>query len=158
LKYAISLSIVLAAVWLAWSGIFQTLTLSLGLASVIFVVFVAHRMGLTDAEGAPFTAIPRSLTYAPWLAKEIVLANLDVARRILSPSMPIAPRMIRITAHESTDLARVIYANSITLTPGTVTVEVEGEEFTVHALTPEAAEALEHGEMDLRVARIDGKR
>jgi len=158
LKYVISLSIVLAAVWLTWSGIFETLTLSLGLISVIGVVLLARRMGLTDSEGTPLEASLRSLTYAPWLAKEILLANLDVARRILSPSLPISPRMIRIKARERTDLARVIYANSITLTPGTVSVEVDGADFAVHALTSEAAEALEHGEMDRRVARIDGQR
>jgi multicomponent Na+:H+ antiporter subunit E len=156
-RHAISLVFVLAAVWIAWSGIFKPLLLGLGLFSVLAVVLLTRRMGSIDDETVPYRITLRALLYAPWLLKEIVLANLDVARRILGPGPAIHPRLIRVHASQTTDLTRTVYANSITLTPGTVTVEIEGSELTVHALTPEAAEGLETGEMDRRVTRIEGR-
>lgn len=87
-----------------------------------------------------------------------MLANIDVARRILNPKLPIAPMMIRVKASQKGDLARVIFANSITLTPGTVSVDMQGDEIAVHALTPEAAEFDETGEMDRRVSRLETPR
>ena len=88
---------------------------------------------------------------------EIVKANIAVALRIVSPRLPIRPRVIRVRAGQRTDIGRVIYANSITLTPGTVTVDTEGDHITVHALTPEAAEGVLSGEMDRRVTRVEGR-
>ena len=82
---------------------------------------------------------------------------MDVAKRILSPRLPISPRVIRVKAGQQSDLARVIYANSITLTPGTVSLSLEGDEIEVHALTREAAEELESGKMDRRVTRTEGR-
>ena len=158
MKYRIALSLVLGAVWLTWSGIFEPLLLSLGLVSVVIVLFLAQRMKLIDAEGVPIELSLRALLYAPWLMLEIFKSNIDVARRILSPSLPISPRMLRVKATQRGDLGQVIYANSITLTPGTVSVEMEGSEITVHALTREAAEGLLAGEMDRRVTRVEGRR
>ena len=108
------------------------------------------------AEGVPIEVTPRvQLFYAPWLIWQIVKANVDVARRILDPRLPIRPHVIRIRAGQKTDLGRVIYANSITLTPGTVTIDLEGRDLRVHALTDEAAEGLATGEMDRRVSSTE---
>jgi multicomponent Na+:H+ antiporter subunit E len=81
---------------------------------------------------------------------------VDVARRILDPKLPISPRLIKVKATQKRDLGRVIYANSITLTPGTVSVKMDGDEITVHALTREAAEGVETGAMDAKVTRLEG--
>jgi len=158
-KYVISLILVLTGIWLLWSGIYEPLLLGLGAVSVLTVVGLCFRMGLIDAEGAPFELLPRALLYAPWLLWEIFKANLDVARRILSPGLPISPRMIEVEAGQRTDLGLTIYANSITLTPGTVSVGVDGDRRTirVHALTAEAAEGVESGVMDRRVTRVEGR-
>ncbi|MDP6121145.1 MAG: Na+/H+ antiporter subunit E, partial [Rhodospirillales bacterium] len=86
---------------------------------------------------------------------EIVKANFDVALAIVRPAMPIEPRLLLIKAGQKDDLARVIYANSITLTPGTVTIATEGSAFTIHALTRGAAEGLESGDMDRRVTAME---
>ena len=86
----------------------------------------------------------------------IVKANIDVAWRILRPTMPISPRLIEVSAGQSSDLGRVIYANSITLTPGTVSVEMDGGKILVHALTKEAADDVESGDMDRRVTKLEG--
>ncbi len=112
-------------------------------------------MGLISAAGVPDGMLLRFLAYVPYLLVEIVKANLDVARRILSPEMPIAPRVFQTAVQQDTDTGRVIYANSITLTPGTVSIGVEPTEITVHALTGEAAQGVLSDEMNRRVARVE---
>ena len=83
-------------------------------------------------------------------------ANVDVARRILTPGRSISPTMLRVRATQRTDLGRVVFANSITLTPGTVSVDVGEDEILVHALSRDGAEELAGGEMDRRVTRMSG--
>ena len=156
MKYTVSLSLVLFALWLLWSGHFDILLLSLGVISCAAVVVIAVRMKVVDREGVPVELALRLLLYLPWLLWQIVKANVDVARRILHPGLPISPVLIRVKAGQKHDIARVVYANSITLTPGTVSVDTQGDEITVHALSQEAAEALGTGEMDRRVTRMEG--
>ena len=155
MKYTVSLSLVLFGVWLLWSGHYTPLLLFFGVLSCGVVVAIARRMGIVDQEGAPVELPLRALSYLPWLLWEIVKSNVDIARRILTPSLPVNPRLIKIKAGQRTDIGRVIYANSITLTPGTVTVGVEGDELTIHALTEEAADSLQTGEMNRRVTRLE---
>ena len=157
MKYRISLSVVLFGVWLLWSGHYEALIITFGVVSCALVLGVVLRMGIADEEAAPLEVTPRILTYVPWLMWEIAKANVDVALRILRPRLPIQPRIIRVRAGQRRDLARVIYANSITLTPGTVSVSTDGDHITVHALTTDAAEGLESGKMDRRVRRLEGR-
>jgi multicomponent Na+:H+ antiporter subunit E len=154
---AISLGVVLAIVWLLLSGHFEPLVLILGLASCVVVVAITRRMDLIDHEGHPIHLTRRATGYWLWLAWEVVKANIDVAKRVLAPNMNISPTMVRLTASQKTDLGLVIYANSITLTPGTVSVDVEPGEILVHALSRDAAEDLRGGEMDRRVAQFEGE-
>src|SRR3546814_8150937 len=113
-------------------------------------------MDVIDKEGHPIQLGFGALTYWPWLLLEIVKSNIDVARRILDPALPISPTMIRVKASQKTELGRVIYANSITLTPGTVSVQLADGTIEVHSLTAEGAESLEEGEMDRRVTAMEG--
>lgn len=154
---AVSLGFVSFVVWLLWSGHYTPLLLTLGAGSCLLVLFLTRRMGLLDEEGVPVHLTPRLLLYIPWLIWAIFRANVDVALRILSPRLPIAPRLLRIRPGQRTALGRAIYANSITLTPGTLTCDADGEEFTVHALTQEAADDLESGLMDLKVRHLEGQ-
>jgi multicomponent Na+:H+ antiporter subunit E len=156
LKYAAGLILALFTLWLLWSGHYTPLLLSLGVVSSVLVLSIAMRMKVVDQEIAALRLVPRSLLYVPWLLWEVVKANVDVARRILNPKLPINPRVIRVKTGQKQDLGRVIYANSITLTPGTVSIDTEGHTITVHALTKETAEGLETGEMDRRVTRLEG--
>ncbi len=158
MKYICSLGVVLMGTWLLWSGHFEPLLISLGVLSVALVVALTHRMDVIDHEGAPVDVSFRLFSYLPWLAWQVIIANLQVVRVILSPSLPINPRMIDVRATQKRELGHVIYANSITMTPGTVSVEVGGNTISVHALTDEAAEGLETGEMDRRVTRLEGIR
>jgi len=153
--HAIVLFLVLFGVWLLWSGHYDGLLVGLGAASCVLVVLMVGRMRILDAETVPLTLPLRAPAYLLWLVWQIVRANLDVARRILSPSLPIAPRLVQVRAGQRTELGRTIFANSITLTPGTVSVELDGDVITVHALTAEAAEDLAGGEMDARVCRFE---
>ena len=149
------LGLFLFVLWFLLSGSFMALLLALGVASVIFVVAIAVRMNIVDKETHPIHLNSSAFFYAFWLTWEIIKANIDVARRILDPRLPISPNMLRVKVTQETDLGLVSYANSITLTPGTVTVGVEGDSILVHALTKEAAEALAEGEMDRRVTKIE---
>jgi multicomponent Na+:H+ antiporter subunit E len=153
----LSLALVLAAVWLLLSGHYEPLILAFGVASVAFVVLVARRKGLTDREGHPIDLLFGGLRYWPWLLVEMAKSNLAVARCILHPRMPISPTVIKVPASQRTDLGRVVFANSITLTPGTVSIIVERDTVVVHALTADAARDLaEGGEMNRRVTRMEG--
>lgn len=154
--HATSLSAVLFGVWLLLSGHYTPLLLGLGGVSTLLVVAISLRMDVVDHEGHPLHLGLRILWYWPWLMVQVLRANVDVARRVLSPSLPISPRMFKVRATQRTDLGRVIYANSITLTPGTVSVELEDSVILVHALTAEAAEDLREGTMNRLVVGVEG--
>jgi multicomponent Na+:H+ antiporter subunit E len=115
------------------------------------------RTGIVDRESLPFHMIFRSWVYLPWLLLEIVKSNIDVAKIILSRDLPMRPHIIRTPTSQRTDVGRVIFANSITLTPGTITLAIRGDEIVVHALADEFAEGLETGEMDRRVCAMEGR-
>jgi multicomponent Na+:H+ antiporter subunit E len=156
--HTISLALVLAVTWLLLSGIYDNpLILGLGVVSVAVVVLVSRRMDLVDREGTPIHLSARALIYGPWLLWEIMKASVDVARHAFNPKLNIDPTLIRLPTRLRSDLSRVIYANSITLTPGTVTVSVEPDVLIVHALTREGAASLEEGEMERRVAAYSGE-
>ena len=154
--HSISLGLLLFGVWLLLSGLFEPLLLGLGVVSCLLVVLIAHRMDVIDREGHPIHLGWRIVIYWFWLALEIVKANIDVARRILDPKLPIHPVLIRLQACQKSELGLVIYANSITLAPGTVSVQVEAGEILVHAIAEEPAEALQQGGMDRRVSAVEG--
>lgn len=150
--------LIMFGVWLLWSGHYSfdyMLVLVLGIASCVLVVYMAERMDIVDEEGHPIHLLFGLLLYIPWLVVAIIKANIDVAKRVLSPSLPISPRMVRIKATQKTDITRVIFANSITLTPGTVSVDLVGDDILIHALTREAAEDVQSGDMDRRVTNLE---
>ena len=152
--HALSLGGVLFGTWLLLSGHYNPLLIGLGLASCAVVVFVTHRMDVIDHEGHPVHLTWRFAIYLPWLVAEIAKANWDVARRILPFGPSISPTMLRVQSTQTNDLGRVVFANSITLTPGTVSVEVAPGEILVHALSKDAGLGLAEGEMDRRVTRM----
>ena len=138
---AVVLALGLAGLWMLLSGLLKPVVLALGLFSVVLVVAIVARLGILDAEGVPLTVrYGRMLRYSGWLLLEILKADWAVARVILGRDMRLQQRLLRVPATTRTDLGKVVYANSITLTPGTVTVETEGETFLVHALTDDAAD------------------
>ncbi|WP_277813026.1 Na+/H+ antiporter subunit E [Hyphomonas beringensis] len=156
--YFLGLLVALVGFWLGMSGHFSPLLLSLGALSVAVCLILAYRLDIIDREGAPYVRILGYAMYFPWLMKEIVKANITVIRACVKADLDIAPALVKVKTTCRTDLAKVTFANSITLTPGTVTVEVEGDKMLVHALYEQEAQPEAFEDMDRR-SRIaaDGK-
>jgi len=154
-RHAINLGLFLFAIWLLLSGHYTPLLLVLGVLSTLLVVLLATRADLIDRETQTVLLRPSILFYWFWLGREIIRSNIDVARRILSPRMPISPNVFTVRAVQKTELGRVTYANSITLVPGTVAMDVDEDVITVHALTQAAAAELKRGEMNRRVCNAE---
>jgi len=155
IPHTISLFLALAAFWLLISGHYTLLILSLGLISIALVVYISHRMDVVDHESQPLLITLKIPGYHLWLIKEIILANITVVKHIWLGNETISPVLIRVKAGQKTDMGKVLYANSITLTPGTVSVDLAGDQITVHALLRENIEELQAGEMDRRICRLE---
>ena len=157
MKYTLSLGATLFIVWLLWSGHYNDpFLIGLGVLSCVFCVWLSNRMRIVDEEGAlvefgirPFTS------YVPWLIKEIIVSNIAVTKIICSRKMPLQRNLIEVSANQKSALGRVILANSITLTPGTISVNLHGDKILVHALSFAGAEEDLSGEMDRRVCRLE---
>lgn len=148
--------LVIYAFWLLLSGMFTPFLLTTGAASALGVFLLARRMDVIDHEGFPIHLGWQALvSYWPWLIKEIIKSAWDVSKRILHPQLPISPTLVEFVPAQKTDLGLVIHANSITLTPGTISVEVAPGRFLVHALTREGAAGLAGSEMDRRCVALE---
>jgi multicomponent Na+:H+ antiporter subunit E len=154
----VSLFIALYLFWLALSGFFTPFLLAAGAVSALLATVAAVRMGAADGEGHPHHLFGRALVYFPWLVWEICKSCWAVTRVILHPSLPVSPTMTRVVASQRTAAGLATYANSITLTPGTITTAVDGNLLTVHALVRDGAIDLEGGGMDARVTQFEGRR
>lgn len=144
--------------WILLSGEFNFILILSGVFSSLLVSYMSH--DLLTGKGDIKLGLARTIRftrYLPWILWQIVLANLDLVYRTLHPKMPISPRIISFKNDFKTDLGMVILANSITLTPGTVTINVTEDEFIVHTIAEEAAQSLISGEMQARVKRIEGR-
>ena len=147
---------VLVVLWLVLSGHYSPLLLGLGLASVCLVTLILARMDTVDQEEQSFRLKPFGLLgYWTWLLWQIGKANWSVIRVILHPRLPIRPFVLREKMSQHSDLARVLYANSITLTPGTVAIDVDANEVLVHALHEDAASGVQEGHMNRRVREVE---
>ena len=153
----LKLALVLACIWVLLSGIISPLLLGFGLASSLAVAWLAARADRRDGEPIPFALrIGRLARYLLWLAWEIVKSNVDVSRRILSPGLPIAPAVRWLPASQRSELGRVVYADSITLTPGTLSIDLRDGWVEVHALNEESLDALAQNlDMDDRVSLLE---
>lgn len=148
------LAVMLAAAWLLWSGFFKPLLLGLGAFSCLLVLIIARRMHLFDTNVFALRLSLRLFRFWAWLAGEIVRSSLEVSRIVLSPSLPISPTLVEIESGSNHPVDLAILGNSITLTPGTLTLNTEGQRLHVHALTRGGAEELAAGEMNRRVSAL----
>lgn len=140
--------------WVLLSGHFTPLLLGLGVISVVLVLWLLLRMDSVDRE--PVTLYPSIplIGYGLWLMGRVVESNVDLARRIWDPALPIQPSWTRLDIDLATPLQKTIYANSITLTPGTLTTDVHDDHFLVHSLTGEGIAELREGWMESRIRRL----
>ena len=141
----------LVAAWLLWSGLYKPLLLLLGAASCLLSFWLVRRMGYFDDELFALRFSLRLLRYWWWLGGEIIRSSLEVARVVLDPKLPISPKLIDLEAKSPHAFDQVILGNSITLTPGTLAIDVHEGVIKVHTLTEEGARELMSGEMNRRV-------
>lgn len=149
---------IMLAFWVTLSGMFDVFHFGLGVLCCLFLAFFSSR--LLFPEGTlplRLRQVWGMMLYLPWLMKEIFIASFQVSYLTVSPKMQdlIQPQLIRFRTRLKTPFARVTFAQSITLTPGTITVSVIDDEFTVYALTDKAAQSLP-GEMERRIAHALG--
>ncbi len=147
---------ILSSLWLLLSGYSAPLLLTLGMLSSLFVAWLAYRLGLFDVR---FSALRFNLNlprFLPWFLLEVIKSNLDVSWRILHPKLPIDPNTSTVPVAKHGDVAKVVYANCITLTPGTYSLSIDTETITVHALTRALTDGLQQGEMSRRIAALEG--
>ena len=151
----IRLAVPLFAFWLLLSGMFTPFLLAAGVGASLAVAWLAWRMEVADREGQPLHLTFKAIAYWPWLVLEILKSGWQVAKIVLHPRLPVSPTLARFRPSQKSAVGLVTHANSITLTPGTVTVEADHDAFLVHALTREGAAGLEGSEMDRRVSRLE---
>ena len=157
LSSILMLLLVLAISWLLWSGLYKPLVMGLGAFSCVLSVYLAHRMGFFRHHQAMSKVLHRLPGFWLWLLKEIVVSSIDVAKLILSPSLPISPTIVVLDAKTKTDVGHAILGNSITLSPGTVTLDVHDGKLLIHCLTARGAKDLLKGEANRRAAALEKK-
>ncbi|KAF0179664.1 MAG: multicomponent Na+:H+ antiporter subunit E [Nitrospirae bacterium] len=144
--------------WIALSWQFEPLYIISGIVSSLTVAYLSHDVFIGQANiRLGIMRLARFIAYLPWLLWQVVLSNVDMVRRTLHPGLPISPVVFKIKNIYKTEMAMVILANSITLTPGTVTIDVNREEFIIHAVSQDAADSIISGGMQSRVKKIEGE-
>ncbi|MEM7766588.1 MAG: Na+/H+ antiporter subunit E [Pseudomonadota bacterium] len=157
--YFVGLFVALVAFWLSMSGLYKPVILGMGAASVLVTLYLSSRLAVVDKESSPYLRLHVFLAYWAWLVGEIIKANLIVIRACLKVDLDVDPALVKVRTTCRTDLAKTTLANSITLTPGTVTLAVEGDQLLVHALYESEAGPDAFDEMDYRSAyAVDGQR
>lgn len=157
MRYVISLALLLALLWLGLSGVYKPLLFLLGGLSVALVVWISSRMDVVGVEHNPILYSWRLPVYWAWLVWEIVKANIEVAAAALSPAGRVRPQMVEVPIRLGTAVGKVTYANSITLTPGTVTLLLEHDRLEAHALLDSSARSLQSGAMERKVAWLENR-
>jgi multicomponent Na+:H+ antiporter subunit E len=148
------LAVLLAVSWLLWSGLFKPLLLALGAFSCLLVLYLARRMHLFEHDVLSLRYTGRLVRFWGWLAREVIRSSLEVTRVVLSPRLPISPTVAEFDSRCEHPVDRTILGNSITLTPGTLTLRINDRHFIVHALTADGAQDVTDGEMDRRVSAL----
>lgn len=164
-RQSVALFLLLSAFWLLLSGRIGLQYFAFMLGAVGLVMWMNPERPFRGAseqfEGTGLLgrlrAVKYLLLYVTWLVWNVIKANVEVARVILHPRLPIRPKLLVFRTTLEHDLARVLVANSITLTPGTVTIDLVGDEYLVHALLPESAGAVTGGILQNVVAPIFGE-
>ena len=146
--------VTLFAFWLVFSGHFDALHVSLGLICSAAVATLSYDLLLPEPlPGSAALIAWRFLLYTPWLIWQVVVANFHVLYLVLQPNL-LRPQIVRFKTGLQSDLAKVTLANSITLTPGTITMDMDDDEFYVHAVSDKAALSLIEGHMEQRIGHV----
>lgn len=151
--------IILVGFWIFMSGLFDIWHFGLGILSCALVAYMSSDLLFKKRKTRrQFREVIAFVAYLPWLFYQIYLANIYVVKIALGPNLSdkIFPHIIKFRTRLKSEMALTTFANSITLTPGTITVHIEGGYFYVHALDIPLTDSLP-GEMEDRVAQIYGE-
>ena len=147
-------TLALFILWLLLSGHLGVLLLILGILSCVFVAWLSHRLALLDPKSHALRFNLNLPRFLPWFFLEVIKSNLDVSWRILHPKLPINPNVSTVPISQHSDLGKAVYANCITLTPGTYSLDINTDRIEVHSLTKEMADDLQQGEMSKRILSL----
>lgn len=150
-------ALILSVFWLLLSGLYNPLLLSFGVVSVLVVLFVLKRMEGVDKKRQQVGTGLRLIRYIPWLIGQTLKSSIHVTKLICSSPNKVTPTLAKINISNVPPNKRVLYANSITLTPGTLCVDLKGDELTIHALQESSISELEKGSMENKITGIWGK-
>ena len=157
-SHLIKLFIVVFIFWLILSGITSIGMLILGVLSSLLIIFLINRMDIVDHETSLINfKFFTLLTYMFWLIKEMIVANIMVCFYIISPRAKINPSIIKLKASQKSAVGKVLYANSITFTPGTVTIDINKDDLTVHTLAEPFKTSILKNKMDSMVKSTESK-
>ncbi len=167
LRFGLVLAIVMALYWLSLSGyLANKMLLSLGAISILLVLGLCARMKILDEETVPYLHSFKTFSYFSWLFKQIVKANFQVVKAVLSPDLEISPTLVKIPSTPKSEIGKTMFGNSITLTPGTVSIEMDEDEILVHALLEEMSDPNDFTEMadragwsvgEIKTPKIEGE-
>ena len=144
--------------WILLSGEFTFILITSGVVASLITAYLSHDIFIGKADLKTETGrVFKFIVYIPWLLWEIILANVEIAYLVLNPKPLIDPQLVHFKNDLKTDLGIVTLAHSITLTPGTVTVEANREEFVIHAIWQKSADGIIGGEMQQKVKKIEGE-
>jgi len=147
--------IALLIFWFMLSGHFSVIIVTSAVIYALIAAYFTHDYFIEKISFAGIKRIFKFIAYLPWLFWEIIMANLQVAYIVLSPKMPISPELVETETDLKTDYGKTALGNSITLTPGTVTIEIENSKILVHAITKEHAQDIRNKDIEKKILRIE---
>ncbi len=152
-------AIAMFSFWILLSGEFTFILITSGIVASLIVAYLSHDIFIGKPDIKVETGrVLKFIKYLPWLLWKVILANFEIAYLVLRPKMLIDPQLVRFKPDVKEDLGIVTLAHSITLTPGTITVEANREEFVIHAIWQKSAEGIIDGEMQRKVKEIEGEK
>jgi multicomponent Na+:H+ antiporter subunit E len=148
----------LLAFWLILSPTRDLAGIIIGIVISLFVTYINRNFVVAEkGKSVPILGnLVNIVSYTVTLVLEIIKSNIQVAKIVLSPSLPIEPHFVKVPVKMESDLLKVLYGNSITLTPGTLTVDITHDNYIVHALTKEAAQGLNDSIVEGKILKLEG--
>jgi len=154
---ALITTFILFVLWSLLSGHLDAFLLLLGILSCLLVAWLSHKLALFDPNSHTLRLSINLPRFLPWFFIEVVKSNLDVSWRILHPKLPISPNISTVPVSQHSDVGKAVYANCITLTPGTYSLDINADVIEVHSLTKQLADNLQQGKMSKRISALEVK-
>lgn len=156
-KYSWCIFLMLTVFWLILTPIINAQSVLIGVSVSLLIVIYSRDLAFSEKE-IPQLSLKNLMTVIRFFLRllvEIVKSNINVALIVLNPSLPLSPRFIKVPVKFNKDLVKVIYGNAVTMTPGTLTVDVSEDGFLIHALTKEAAESMTDSIIEYYCRKLD---